>query len=80
MSRNEQCDRMNFKEAGAYAVFVSYFLLIFGCFALVFRSLVGGRRLGDVFSGRAFLFIRTAFVALVATWTCEQLKIESHQS
>lgn len=60
---------MNLKEAGAYGIFVSYFLLIFACFALVFRSLSRGRKLGDVFSGRAFLFIRTAFVALVATWT-----------
>lgn len=55
----------------AYAIFTSYFGLIFVSFYLVFRSLLAGKDVKDLFSGRPFLFIRTALGALLCTWYCK---------
>ncbi|WVQ98028.1 hypothetical protein IAU59_005149 [Kwoniella sp. CBS 9459] len=52
----------------AYLVFVSYFLLIFLSFGLVFRSILAGRHVSKLFEGRAFYFLRTAVGALLCTW------------
>lgn len=58
-------------ELGAYAIFAGYFLLIFASFAVVFHSALKDVKLGQVFEGRAFLFLRTGLGALLCTWYCE---------
>lgn len=58
-------------ELGAYAIFGGYFLLIFASFAVVFHSAFKDVKLGQVFEGRAFLFLRTGLGALLCTWYCE---------
>lgn len=55
----------------AYAILLTYFLLIFLSFGLVFRSLVAGIQLDKLFEGKAFFFLRSALGALLCTWYCE---------
>ncbi|OCF38298.1 alpha-1,2-mannosyltransferase [Kwoniella heveanensis CBS 569] len=59
---------MDKDELVAYLVFVSYFLLIFLSFGLVFRSILSGQDVSKLFEGRAFYFLRTAVGALLCTW------------
>ncbi|WVF69838.1 hypothetical protein IAT40_004618 [Kwoniella sp. CBS 6097] len=59
---------MDKDELVAYLVFISYFLLIFLSFGLVFRSILAGRNVSKLFEGRAFYFLRTAVGALLCTW------------
>lgn len=62
---------MDGQELIAYAILLSYFLLIFLSFGLVFRSLVAGIQLDKLFNGRAFFFLRSSIGALLCTWYCE---------
>lgn len=55
----------------AYAVFSTYFGLIFLSFGFVFRSIAKGQDVSKLFGGRAFLFLRTALGSLLCTWYCE---------
>lgn len=62
---------MDGQELIAYAILLSYFLLIFLSFGLVFRSLVAGIQLDKLFNGRPFFFLRSSIGALLCTWYCE---------
>lgn len=62
---------MDAQEIIAYAVFVGYFLLILLSFALVFRSILSGVNVSQLFSGKPFFYLRTAFGALFCTWFCK---------
>lgn len=62
---------MDGQECMAYAILLTYFLLIFLSFGLVFRSLVAGIQLDKLFEGKAFFFLRSALGALLCTWYCE---------
>lgn len=70
-----QLDKMALSELGAYAIFAGYFGLIAFSFAVVCHSTFKGVKVGQVFEGRAFLFLRTALGALLCTWYCESAKI-----
>ncbi|WVR04606.1 hypothetical protein IAU60_001616 [Kwoniella sp. DSM 27419] len=59
---------MDLQELTAFAVFGSYFVLIFLSFALVFRSILVGSNVRSLLQGRAFFFLRTAVGALLCTW------------
>ncbi|EAL18406.1 hypothetical protein CNBJ3290 [Cryptococcus deneoformans B-3501A] len=59
---------MDGQECMAYAILLTYFLLIFLSFGLVFRSLVAGIQLDKLFEGKAFFFLRSALGALLCTW------------
>lgn len=62
---------MDGHELMAYAILLSYFLLIFLSFGLVFRSLVAEIQLDKLFNGRPFFFLRSSIGALLCTWYCE---------
>jgi hypothetical protein len=62
-------------ELFAWTVFISYFALILACFALVFASILDGVKLGRLFEGRAFYFVRAAVAALGCTWYCTLIRI-----
>nr|XP_019005182.1 alpha-1,2-mannosyltransferase [Kwoniella mangroviensis CBS 8507]OCF68643.1 alpha-1,2-mannosyltransferase [Kwoniella mangroviensis CBS 8507] len=66
---------MNGQELLAWAVFVSYFLLIFLSFGLVFRSILSGSHISKLFQGRAFFFLRTAVGALLCTWYLQGMSL-----
>lgn len=65
---------MDGQECMAYAILLTYFLLIFLSFGLVFRSLVAGIQLDKLFEGKAFFFLRSALGALLCTWYCESYR------
>ncbi|ORY31017.1 hypothetical protein BCR39DRAFT_527796 [Naematelia encephala] len=52
----------------AYAIFASYFGLIGLNTYYVFKSILKGKTASDLFTGRPFFFLRTAFGALLCTW------------
>ncbi|WWC86926.1 uncharacterized protein L201_001805 [Kwoniella dendrophila CBS 6074] len=59
---------MTGQELMAWAIFIAYFLFIFLSFGLVFRSILAGNHVSNLFEGRAFFFLRTAVGALLCTW------------
>lgn len=69
--KRPQAHEMDGHELMAYAILLSYFLLIFLSFGLVFRSLVAGIQLDKLFNGRPFFFLRSSIGALLCTWYCE---------
>lgn len=69
--KRPQAHEMDGQELMAYAILLSYFLLIFLSFGLVFRSLVAEIQLDKLFNGRPFFFLRSSIGALLCTWYCE---------
>ena len=62
---------MAVSEPLAYAIFVSYFGLIFTSLGFVLRSLAKDVPLKKLFEARPFLFLRVAVGALACTWWCK---------
>lgn len=62
---------MAVSEPMAYAIFASYFGLIFTSLGFVLRSISEDVPWKRYFEGRPFLFLRVAVGALISTWWCE---------
>jgi hypothetical protein len=64
-------NKMTIPEPLAYGVLIAYFGLIALSFGFVFSSILSGVKVGKLFEGRPFLFLRTAIGGLLCTWYCQ---------